>query len=105
MDNTINKPLVTVCAWCQKQFPEVNASVDAHKGEYKFSHGICKRHFLQEMIPVVGQEKAEMAAATKSEDLDLQKHPELVKSYSQGNFLPQQQGLKERLQKLANIKK
>lgn len=97
MDN-IQKPRFSICAWCQKQFPEVDKIVKANQDKYSINHGICVRHFEEMMNRPLPPEKAATALP------DLSQHPELVQAYSQGNFFPQQQ-LKERLQKLANIKK
>lgn len=94
METTVDKPTVVICAWCQKQFPSVNTAVQQLGKEYNFSHGICKRHKAE----VLGKPDPKVP-----DPLDLQQHPDLIQAYSQGHFLPQEQ-LKERLQKLANIK-
>ena len=96
MDIT-EKPKFSICAWCQKQHPEVDKAVRANQDKYNISHGICVRHYQEMMNRPLDLTKASTALP------DLNQHPELVQFYSQGNFFPQQQ-LKERLQKLANIK-
>jgi len=92
---------ISICAWCQKQFPVVNAAVRKAELEKSaiFSHGICRRHAVEAGMSPEMITKIETKAGKSMPDLA--EHPELVQAYSQGNFTPQ---LKERLQKLANIK-
>ena len=105
----MNKPFVIICAWCQKEFPSVDSAVKKEHplGRITFSHGVCNRHFTKEMSQYLPPDKLKASIEKMDREgkgaPDLAEHPELVQAYSQGNFLPQQP-LKERLQKLANIK-
>lgn len=97
----LSKQTVSICAWCQKEHPTVDQSFLKDKNKYNFSHGICRRHAL-EMMKGLPTEKIEDFLRNKGGGLpDLKNHPELVQSYSQGNWFPNQ--IKERFQKLANI--
>ena len=110
MENTNSKPFVVICAWCQKQFPTVDAAFkkESSLGRIRFNHGMCKRHFEEEMAPFSSPDQIKLSLEKIYKEgkmaPDLVENPELVQAYSQGNFLPQQ-SLKERFQKLANIKK
>ena len=96
-----NKPFVNMCAWCQKENPPVSIAVKANEKKYNFSHGICRPH-LEKMYAQMGKPIPNDILKRKALCQSLIDNPELIKAYSQGNFLPQQE-LKERLQKLANI--
>jgi hypothetical protein len=110
MENVNSKPFVVICAWCQKQFLTVDSAVkkESSLGRIRFNHGMCERHFKEEMAPLLSPDKIKLSLEKVYKEgklaPDLAENPELVQTYSQGNFLPQQ-SLKERLQKLANIKK
>jgi len=97
MEDTSNKPLVALCDWCQSGYPAITAQIKQHKNDYNFSHGICRRHSALLLKKPYDP--------FEPDPLDLEKHPELVKAYSEGNFSPFNITLKERLQKLSNIKK
>ena len=127
-----NTPQVSICAFCQKEYPEVDVQVNKADREKKinFSHGYCSRHFYGELkkAKIPDEAAAESVNRRKGQLApDLAQHPELVKLYSQGIFTKveaqkaQQQPpqapaeqpanqsplqltpLKERLQKLAGI--
>lgn len=127
-----NVPQVSICAFCQQEYPDVNQQVkkaDLEKN-INFSHGYCARHFYIELKKAQIPDKAAAESVTRRKGQlapDLSQNPELVKLYSQGIFTksevqkmqqpPQQSSdqqpvaqsplklipLKERLQKLANI--
>jgi hypothetical protein len=109
----MEKPFILICAWCQKEHPDVNAAVkkEAPLQRVTFSHGICPRHFVAQCRDMgLPEEKIQadlekMKRSGNKSSPDLAQHPELIQAYSEGNFLPPQQGLRERFQKLANIKK
>jgi hypothetical protein len=110
----MEKISIPICSYCQQEFPEVDKAIKqtmkkyGTHGEISFSHGLCKRHFSEKMSPYVAPDKIKASLEnmdkTGKSVPDLSTHPELVQAYSQGNFIPQTT-LKERLQKLANIKK
>jgi hypothetical protein len=112
MENNVKKSAVSICAWCQTQFPKVDAAVKVENklGRVLFSHSICPRHFTEmyKSVPGMTAEKIKQSLDKSAREgkvvADLSQTPELLASYEQGNFLPQTT-LKERLQKLANIKK
>lgn len=92
---------VRVCANCMIEFPAVKTAILANLNNTTigFTHGMCKRHFYQYMQELnVPREKIDTMAAQNNFPPDFKERPELVKKYSQGQFL-------ERLKVLAGIKK
>ena len=101
----MNKPLVKLCAWCQGEYPEITKSVQRSQNQIDFSHGVCKRHAAFQ-YKQMGKDDAFIKSKIdqmQNSVPDLKENPELVKAYSEGNFFPNQ-SLRERFQKLANIK-
>ena len=114
----INKQIVRLCSHCQKEQGLEKSMMDATKQGVGFTHGICIRHF-EEMLRNSGFDDTtikQMVVKTKTSNPppDLAEHPDLIKLYKQGIWLPQQlqqsQPLKEstdlkfRFRKLAGIK-
>jgi hypothetical protein len=109
-----NKPIVVICAHCQKEFGLDGPIKKAmSKDLVGFSHGICPRHFIETLAQAgINKQAAEASLNSlkqKGSKLtpDLAEHPELVKQYKNEIFTPeeyrQQQPLKEMLQKRAGI--
>jgi hypothetical protein len=113
------KQIVKICSYCQKEQGIEKEMKDAAKVGIIFTHGYCIRHF-KEQLKDVGLDDATirtMVAKSLSANPmppDLAEHPDLIKLYKQGIWLPQQlqqsQPLKEstdlktRFRKLAGIK-
>lgn len=102
----MKKQIISICAYCQHEFPALNSAVQKAEQNINFSHGVCLRHSVT-MLKQIGRTPEQIIAFLKKNQQtpflpDLSKHPELVKAYSQGNFHPQD--MKERLKELANIK-
>lgn len=119
---------VTLCMYCEQEFPKVREMVRAAmaqhggiEGKINYSHGYCLRHYM-DVLNKYGTGTPEQKAAkvkemqTDHRDApDLRQHPELVAWYSRGIFTPEQmqaaqqqqqqsnQDLKERFQKLAGL--
>lgn len=118
---------VVMCSWCQKindkGFEEFAKGVDplilkelrivdfrvklrARKGDVSFSHGICRPHYEQ-MYAQMGKKAPQQKSQGPP---SLIENTELRRQYMKGIFTEedkqqiQQQPLRERLQKLANIK-
>ena len=110
MNGTLKKLVVVVCSNCQQEYPEIKKQMASRQREITFSHSYCPRHFSMRYANIKDLTPEEQQIVQKNLEIsknvpDLSQHPELVQSYVQGNFFPQiQPTLKERLQKLANIK-
>jgi hypothetical protein len=107
-----NKPVVTLCANCQREFG-LDGVIKKAMGTdlVRFSHGICERHFST-MMKELNMDDAAIKGAldgikAKGGTIppDLAQHPELVKQYKNDIFTPEayRQSLKEMLQKRAGI--
>ncbi len=104
--------IVKICAYCQKEFPEVDKAVKDNRNKITFSHGICQRH-AAEVYKQMGMNDdwiKKKLSQNPNPVPDLKAHPELVKLYSQGIFTPEEfkhsqtePTLKEIFQKRAGI--
>ena len=82
------KPFITICCYCQQDFPEVDKAIKYQmtlkdKSIASFSHGLCKRHFI-EMLREIGDSEDQIMASMpniKNSIPDLKERPDLVKSY------------------------
>lgn len=98
-----------ICAWCQKEIPAVDQAIKhLHTKGMKLSHGMCRQH----LINWYKQFGKELPPATTEEGCpNLHERPDLVQGYIElaqknGQQNPLEEQLrKDRLQKLANIKK
>jgi len=124
-ENEGNIPFVIICGDCQSD-PK-NAKVDlmvklaASHETIKFSHGMCARHYAERLkeAGVSDEEviqKVELARRNKQiKAIDLEKFPEVAKTYSMGLFTTDQvvqaqatrqlgeEDFKGKLKKLAGI--
>ena len=109
-----SKPFVSMCSYCQKEFPDVDKSVRDNQNRINFSHGICKRH-SGEMLKQMGKTPEQIQAFLAKMDgkvPDLKERSDLKDLYSKGIFTKEdfaqaqqsQQKLTERLKRLANIR-
>ena len=101
----MNKQMISICSDCQSEHPSVNAAVEKFTN-FHFSHGTCLRHSIETLKKANRTPEQIQDFVKRNQNIkwlpDLSQHPELVQSYSRGDFLPK--NLKERFQKLANIK-
>jgi hypothetical protein len=106
--------IVFMCMLCQPEYPEVNKAVRtamSTRKDISISHGVCQRHYT-EMAKKAGKSDEEIEASMirlgAAKCPDLRAHPELVKQYSQGVFVPEDLNpppaeVKEIIQKRAGI--
>lgn len=87
---------VRICGFCQKEQGIEKEMKDASKAGIVFSHGLCIRHFEQQMRGGgFDEEKIRKMVDMLKKDSkppvpDLAEHPDLVKLYKQGIWLPKQ---------------
>ena len=84
------KPFVYICSFCQKENPQVNASVIRNQDKFSFSHGYCERHYKETITTLLkrGEIDAENASSVLSTPkkylTDLKQHPDLAVAYAKG---------------------
>lgn len=95
--------IISVCAYCQKEFPKVEKAIQAAQtkygisGEIAFSHGYCTRHF-GDLLRSYGTPEQEvkketdaMMAAGENTVPDLRERPDLVTAWSNSDFTKTEQ--------------
>jgi len=93
----MEKQIISVCSYCQKEYPEVDAAIKAaqvkygRNGDFSFSHGVCPRHFV-DMLKQMGLSDEEIQSKSSKENKcpDLKEHPDLVQYWSKGIFTKDQ---------------
>ncbi len=86
--------IVSICANCQKEFPEVDEVIktaEKEREDIKFSHGVCKRHYIY-FLKQMQMDDAQIEIKLQGKTFkcpDLKASPELIKQYSSGVFTPE----------------